>query len=73
MKIDRNTLRRILALDDAQLKFIIGRVAAQAGVDISGIDMSHTALDELRRTVETAGDEELERIAAGLFGGGKEG
>lgn len=68
MKIDRNALRRILTLSDAQLRFIIGRIAAEAGVDISGMDMSPGALDALRRAVESASDEELEKITAELLG-----
>lgn len=70
MKIDREMLRRILTLDDSQLKFIISRIAAQTGVDISGFDMSPAALAKLRLAVENADDAELEKLAAGLLGGG---
>ncbi len=69
MKIDREMLRRILTLDDSQLKFIISRIAAQTGVDISGFDMSPAALAKLRLAVESADDAELEKLAAGLLGG----
>ena len=69
MKIDREMLRRILTLDDSQLKFIISRIAAQTGVDISGVDMSPAALAKLRLAVESADDAELEKLAAGLLGG----
>lgn len=69
MKIDREMLRRILTLDDSQLKFIISRIAAQTGVDISGFDMSPAALAKLRHAVESADDAELEKLAAGLLGG----
>ena len=70
MKIDREMLRRILTLDDSQLRFIINRIAAQTGVDISGFDMSPAALAKLRLAVEHADDAELEKLAAGLLGGG---
>ncbi len=69
MKIDREMLRRILTLDDSQLKFIISRIAAQTGVDISGFDMSPAALAKLRLAVESADDAELEKLAAGPLGG----
>ena len=69
MKIDREMLRRILTLDDSQLKFIISRIAAQTGVDISGFDMSPAALAKLRLAGESADDAELEKLAAGLLGG----
>lgn len=69
MKIDREMLRRILTLDDSQLKFIISRIAAQTGVDISDFDMSPAALAKLRLAVESADDAELEKLAAGLLGG----
>lgn len=70
MKIDREMLRRILTLDDSQLRFIINRIAAQTGVDISGFDMNPAALAKLRLAVENADDAELEKLAAGLLGGG---
>ena len=69
MKIDREMLRRILTLDDSQLKLIISRIAAQTGVDMSGFDMSPAALAKLRLAVESADDAELEKLAAGLLGG----
>ena len=69
MKIDREMLRRILTLDDSQLKFIISRIAAQTGVDISGFDMSPAALAKLRLAVESADYAELAKLAAGLLGG----
>lgn len=68
MKFDRDALRRLLSLSDAQLKYIIGKLAASAGVDISGIDLSPEALGELRHAVENASDEELEKITNELIG-----
>lgn len=68
MKLDRNALRRLLSLSDTQLKSIIGKLAASAGVDISGIDLSPAALGELRRAVDNASDEELERMTEQLMG-----
>ena len=68
MKLDRNALKRLLLLSDTQLKFIIERLAAEAGVDISGMDLSPSALGELRRAVDSASDEELEKLAGELLG-----
>ena len=68
MKLDRNALKRLLLLSDTQLKLITERLAADAGVDISGLDLSPSALGELRRAVDSASDEELEKLAGELLG-----
>ncbi len=68
MKIDRASIMRMLALDDRQLKMIIERVAAGAGVDIPAESLTPQALAALRTAVERADDSELEGIAQSFAG-----
>ncbi len=60
---------RILALDDRQLKTIIERIAAGAGVDIPAESLTPQALSALRTAVTEADDHELENIALRLTNG----
>ncbi len=68
MKLDRETLSRLLALSDGQLRFLITNIAKQAGVSIPEDLLSEKNLAELRRTVENADDAELARLAEKLAG-----
>ncbi len=71
MRPDRSILKQLLAMDDAQLRLLIGRIASQAGVDISGADLSAGALAAMRRAVDSASDEELEAVMGEFLGGSK--
>jgi len=71
MRPDRSILRQLLAMDDAQLRLLIGRIASQAGVDISGADLSGESLAAMRRAVDSASDEELEAVMGEFLGGSK--
>ena len=64
MRPDRSILRQLLAMDDAQLRL-------QAGVDISGADLSAESLAAMRRAVDSASDEELEAVMGEFLGGSK--
>lgn len=71
MRPDRSILRQLLAMDDAQLRLLIGRIASKAGVDISGADLSAESLAAMRRAVDSASDEELEAVMGEFLGGSK--
>ena len=71
MRPDRSILRQLLAMDDAQLRLLIGRIASQAGVDISGAALSAESLAAMRRAVDSASDEELEAVMGEFLGGSK--
>lgn len=71
MRPDRSILRQLLAMDDAQLRLLIGRIASQARVDISGADLSAESLAAMRRAVDSASDEELEAVMGEFLGGSK--
>lgn len=63
MKLDRETLSRMLALSDGQLKFLITGIAKQAGMSIPDDMLTEKALANLRRTIEGADETELAHLA----------
>ena len=69
MKIDKASIMRMLALDDKQLKLIIERVAAGAGVDIPAESLTPQSLAALRSAVERADEGELAGIAQNFADG----
>ena len=66
MRINKNTIDILLALDDEKLAYIVGTVLRQAGIDVSEFGISGNDISELS-------DEELaeteRRINSGRRGG----
>lgn len=71
MKLDRKTLNRLLALNDAQLRAVIDKLAAEYGLDLSAFSVREGDMEGLRRAIRNASDEDLENLARQLQGGGK--
>ena len=67
MKLDRNAVRRLLALNDAQLKALITRLAGESGIDLAGISIRPDDIASVRRALEMAGDDDF-RAAAEQIG-----
>ena len=63
MQIDREALSKIQNLNDRQLKLLIGRLAAEGGVDLSGFQIDPKSVESIRQALRTATDEDLKRIA----------
>ena len=63
MKLDRNAVRRLLALNDAQLKALITRLAGESGIDLAGISICPDDIASVRRALEMATDEDINLAA----------
>lgn len=72
MNFDKRSLDRLLSLDDAELSQIICEIAAEAGVDASGISLGEAELKKLRTFLSLASADDIARLISGL-GGGKNG
>ena len=59
MKLDRNAVKRLLALNDAQLKALITRLAGESGIDLAGISIRPDDIASVRRALEMATDEDI--------------
>lgn len=60
MTLDRNSLKKLLFFSNAQIRSLIEKLAGEGGLDTSKIDTSDEALNELRRMINTATDQELQ-------------
>ena len=59
MQLDKNAVEMLLALDDTQLKFIINRMAANAGIDLDYFGLRQQDISEIRRRLSGLTDAEL--------------
>ncbi len=63
MKLDRNAVGRLLALNDAQLAALITRLAGENGIDLAGVTIRPDNIAAVRKALELAGDEDIARAA----------
>ena len=71
MKLDRNAINALLALDDEQLKAIIRGLAARSGVDLGALNISEQDIAGVRQALRAATDEDIARAMQQLgFGNG---
>ena len=59
MQLDRRSIDTLLALDDAQLKFVINRVAATVGIDTAYFGLKGQDVDVIRKRLQSITDAEL--------------
>ena len=63
MQINRESLDKLLSLNDFQLKMMINRLAAQGGIDTAQFNIDPSSIESIRRVLSSATDADLERIA----------
>lgn len=63
MKLDQNSVRRLLALNDAQLRALITRLAGENGIDLAGFTIRPNDIASVRRALEMATDEDISKAA----------
>ena len=63
MQINRESLDKLLSLNDFQLKMMINRLAAQGGIDPAQFNIDPSSIESIRRVLSSATDTDLERIA----------
>ena len=59
MQLDRNALNTLIALDDAQLKFVISRLAVNAGVDIGQFNLNTGDAQKIRQVLSSLTDADI--------------
>ncbi|MBQ7321906.1 MAG: hypothetical protein IJW99_07395 [Clostridia bacterium] len=72
MKMDRNAVEALLAMEDEQLRAVIRSLAARAGVDLGALQISADDIAGVRHALRSATDEDIARAAEQLrqAGGG---
>ncbi len=63
MQIDRQSLEKLLSLNDRQLKLFINKLAADSGIDPAEFNINTQDIESIRRALSTATDSDLARIA----------
>ena len=69
MKLDKQAVERLLALNDAQLQAVITQLAQENGIDaavLSGLRMSASDMANVRRALAMATDEDIKAAAERL-------
>lgn len=66
MQIDRKAINRMLNLNDEQLKSVIRSLADNAGLDLSGFQISPNDIDSIRRALASATDDDIARASEQL-------
>ena len=59
MKLDRNAVNALLALDDDQLRAVIRGLAARSGAATDMLRISQEDIAAVRRALQTATDEDI--------------
>lgn len=63
MKLDRNALKNLLALDDESLRGVIEKISAETGLDLSSFGISKSDISSIRAALSLATDEDLARAS----------
>lgn len=66
MQLDRNALNRLLDMSDSQLKFIISKLAKEAGLDLSAFNISENDISSIRKALSNATDADIAKAAEQL-------
>ena len=72
MQLDRNSLDRLLRLNDDQLRGVLGKLLVEYGVDISRVPLQQMDMKALRAVLAAATDEDITRFLQS-FGGSPQG
>ena len=66
MQLDRAALEKLLSMSDSQLKFVIGKLATEAGLDLSSFNISGNDINSIRKALAGASDADIARAAEQL-------
>ena len=62
MQIDERMLKKLLAMDDAQLGMMIQKIAAESGIDPAELGINPQNIESVRSALGSIGEDELEGI-----------
>ena len=63
MEINRESINKLLSLNDRQLKSIIQNLARDSGIDPSQFNIDTDSISSIRRALSGASDDDLRRVA----------
>ena len=59
MQLDRKSINTLIGLDDAQLKFVISKLATNAGIDIGQFDLNTNDANKIRNILANLTDADI--------------
>lgn len=62
MQIDRQSLEKLLTLNDRQLLLVINKLAADSGIDLSSFNVNTKDIKSIRAALGSASDADLEAV-----------
>lgn len=62
MKLDRNMLNRLLAMNDEQLGALIQKIASESGIDPSVLGINPANIQSIRKALGSATDDDLQKL-----------
>ena len=62
MQIDREALEKLLTLNDRQLKMVIGKLAADSGIDPAQFNIDPKDVASVRTALSSATEDDLQSI-----------
>ncbi len=68
MQLDRNSLDRLLRLNDDQLRAVLGKLLEEYGVDARRVPLASLDMTALRGVLQSATNEDIGRFLQ-MFGG----
>lgn len=63
MNLDKNSINKLLALDDARLAVVIRQLASSAGISPSSLNLGPNELSAIRQALSMATEGDLSRAA----------
>ncbi len=73
MQLDQKSLKKLLALNDDQLRKVLAGLLAEYGIDPSTIPLAQFDMGRLRAVLANATDDDLKRLTEMLSGGNRVG
>ncbi len=63
MEINRDSINKLLNLNDRQLKGIIQNLARESGIDPAEFNIDTESIESIRRALSAASDDDLKKVA----------
>ena len=62
MQIDRESIQKLLDLNDFQLKAVIGKIARESGIDPAEFNINANDVASIRKALSLATDADLRKV-----------
>ena len=63
MQIDRDSLNKLLGMNDLQLKLVINKLAKESGIDPASFNINPRDIQSIREALSSATDSDLQKVA----------